>query len=109
VGRGGATEGRTPRCVKYGFGEWMGAVRWAARPSRVGGELIASSAPPAPPSPRGMVAGSRAVASSAEMRQAGSFAVGGRDSENSPRLAGVSERDEDENLFSCPGWRGRVS
>lgn len=34
---------------------------------------------------------------------------GGRDSENSPRLAGVSERDEDENLFSCPGWRGRVS
>ena len=77
MGRGGATEGRTPRCVKYGFGEWMGAVRWAARPSRVGGELIASSAPPAPPSPRGMVAGSRAVASSAEMRRAGSFAVGG--------------------------------
>ena len=58
MGRGGATEGRTPRCVKYGFGEWMGAVRWA----------------PPPASPRGMVAGSRAAASPGALRRARSFA-----------------------------------
>ncbi len=58
VGGGGATEGRTPSGVKYGFGGRMGAARWA----------------PPPASPRGMVAGSRAAASPGALRRARSFA-----------------------------------
>ena len=58
MGGGGATEGRTPSGVKYGFGGRIVAARWA----------------PPPASPRGMVAGSRAAASPGALRRARSFA-----------------------------------